>query len=288
MVSIQLTDYCNCDCLYCYNETGRKQSIINEADFYKLIDEFEQSNVFRISLEGGEPFLHPKILDLLLYIDNTNINFTIISNGTLINKHLAQFLASLKNCEIIISLDSDNEETNNSTRSNYNKTIRGINNLINANITFGINTVINKFNIDSCYKIIEIFYPAVKKFSYLRLIPRNQNDIIIHDLLKYNESQIKVLESKLDDLNRMHDDLRIESPFNLSGNKNLSCSEIIDIPGCLAGSTFITIKANLDVIPCSYCQNTIIGNLKKEDFKMVWSSMELKQIRRSDIIPCQV
>lgn len=288
MASIQITDKCNCSCHYCYNDSNIKRSFINSSDFFYIVDDLVKNNVFRISIEGGEPFLHPNALEFIDYIEKSGISFTIITNASLITNEISSFLNTLVNGEIIVSLDSIEERIHNSTRSNYNDVIKGIENLIDSGVIFGINTVISKFNIDTCHQIISHFYPAVKKFSYLRLIPRKKDDELISSLLQYSEEQINNLEINLLRFKNKYTDIKIESPFNLSKEKDFTCTEFLNVPGCLAGSTYLTIKANMDVIPCSYCQNIIVGNLNDVKLKDIWMSNELDQIRNSSLPPCQI
>ena len=284
MVSIQVTDNCNCNCKYCYNG-NRNNRYISYRDFIFLIDLFSSKNVFKVILEGGEPLLHDELFLFYDYIIKRGIDCSIITNGTLISNQIAKSF-SKRSYDIILSLDSASEHIHNKTRNKFQDVLNGINNLIKYKIDFGINTVINKYNIDDCHSIIDTFYPQVKRFAFLRLIPRIENNTTIKDLDSFSKSQLNTLEKNLRLYIKKYDDIHIASQFNLSESRASDLEESLTVNGCLAGSTYLTIKPNLDVIPCSCCQNLTIGNLNKSSFESIWSSSYLQKIRIDNSIPC--
>ncbi|MDY6878678.1 MAG: radical SAM protein [Thermodesulfobacteriota bacterium] len=285
IVSIQVTTNCNCSCTYCYNANAGYSKTMSLSDFQHVVEIFAEKEIFNFVIEGGEPMLHPQLQGLVQIIEDTGIEYTLITNGTMIDTYMAQWLSRL-NCDLIISLDGLTQSVHNRTRSRYESAIKGINNLISYGVSFGINTVLNRHNIKSYPDIIERLYPQVKRFALLRLVPRSADDDVVKDLLAYSLSEVECLENELRNLCQMKPDIRIDSPFNLSGNKSNGFCESLEVPGCLAGTTLLTVRPNLDVLPCSYCQGNVIGNLKLQTFHEIWESESTKEIQAATIPPC--
>lgn len=67
---VLVTNGCNYRCPFCHNEgqeKGGKASHMSTHDVYKLIDFLKQHPISEFVISGGEPFLHPDIIDMLVY-----------------------------------------------------------------------------------------------------------------------------------------------------------------------------------------------------------------------------
>ncbi|MFZ5642575.1 MAG: radical SAM protein [Bacillota bacterium] len=83
-----VTGLCNLKCLHCYMESpsGRYGELPFD-DLAQLIEQFEQANVLRVSLTGGEPFMRKDILDIITLLARKKIWLgQIYSNGLLITR----------------------------------------------------------------------------------------------------------------------------------------------------------------------------------------------------------
>jgi len=103
-----VTMQCNLNCAYCEDFGSRRNHLVTPApplEDAKHILKVIRTEVDRLWLTGGEPLMHPQLLDLLTYA-REDLHFheiSLITNGTLLsqNRHLLPFLNNL-----IISLDS--------------------------------------------------------------------------------------------------------------------------------------------------------------------------------------
>jgi MoaA/NifB/PqqE/SkfB family radical SAM enzyme len=96
-LDIPVTDHCNLNCKYCtaFSPLAEKTFLDVQTlslDFYKL-SKITGGVVDEIALMGGEPLLHPKLIEI---IDVTRKNFlsaeiNMITNGTLLNKQSDEF-----------------------------------------------------------------------------------------------------------------------------------------------------------------------------------------------------
>jgi MoaA/NifB/PqqE/SkfB family radical SAM enzyme len=79
---------CNFDCSYCgadlHDNTSKHMPLESFEYTIKTLREFYKDKKIRMSLTGGEPFVHPQILDILALFKKYNVDETsIISNGSL-------------------------------------------------------------------------------------------------------------------------------------------------------------------------------------------------------------
>lgn len=86
---IVVTDYCNLNCSYCYNEGNSKHSpITHEIDYISLhnVIPFLVRFFDDIIITGGEPMLHPQIEQILQSFITERKVPRITTNGTLLEK----------------------------------------------------------------------------------------------------------------------------------------------------------------------------------------------------------
>lgn len=85
MPNILLTQKCNRSCPYCFARKhmhdAPPEDILKWEDLVYIVDFFQSGGDTNISLLGGEPFLHPEIVDYILYIINRGMHVTVFTNG---------------------------------------------------------------------------------------------------------------------------------------------------------------------------------------------------------------
>lgn len=63
-VDINITNNCNMNCVHCYvGEQPLNQMSLEQGMSY--IQELQKLGVFKVSLTGGEPLLHPNFMDFI-------------------------------------------------------------------------------------------------------------------------------------------------------------------------------------------------------------------------------
>jgi wyosine [tRNA(Phe)-imidazoG37] synthetase (radical SAM superfamily) len=117
---MDISNPCNIDCNYCWfyskylknpysNEF--KKAMIDYNDFTKIVDDLECLRTDTILFTGaGEPFLHPKINDMIKYTNN-KFKIQIFTNGTKINKESSKLITNHSDIELYISVSASNPKT---------------------------------------------------------------------------------------------------------------------------------------------------------------------------------
>jgi len=133
---IQITGtWCNLECTHCLNASGPRDPWLRPmeaADVERHVEDGARLGAREVYFTGGEPFLHPRILELLGFALE-RLPTTVLTNGTLITDGVADRLADLAArvryaLEVRVSLDDPDREANDRVRGRgaFDKALRAI------------------------------------------------------------------------------------------------------------------------------------------------------------------
>lgn len=146
---------CNEDCKFCpcSKKEKNKKMLTDINELKKTVDEFEQDGVTDITISGGEPTLHPNLSILIAYIQSKKIKVTVLSNGERFcdSNFIKQFIedVNIDLLKIITTLHGSNpleHEIANRSRGSFDRTIKGLHNLIENGVKVIIKHCITKEN----------------------------------------------------------------------------------------------------------------------------------------------
>jgi MoaA/NifB/PqqE/SkfB family radical SAM enzyme len=145
---VSIINSCNLRCQGCWVDVASKQEIIQPQAFHKMVDEARSmGNVF-FGIVGGEPFMHPRLFELLE--PHPDCYFQIFTNGQFITDEKAKRLRKLGNVTPLISVEG-NEIVSDERRGRagvYSKTMQGIHNCLKNKVFTGVCTSLCRTNID--------------------------------------------------------------------------------------------------------------------------------------------
>ena len=130
VVMLTITEYCNLDCVYCYESQKSKAVMSIQTAKDAITDAFENSDGFEeieFDFFGGEPTIQKKtIMELVEWCFCQNFNkpfcFFIETNGTLVHGVFKEWLAKHKKyVHVGLSLDGTPETHNKNRSDSYNK-----------------------------------------------------------------------------------------------------------------------------------------------------------------------
>lgn len=145
---VSVINSCNLRCQGCWVDVAAKQEKIDVDAMSKLIGEAKEMGNSFFGILGGEPFMHPQLLEILER--HPDCYFQIFTNGQFITDEIAKKLRKLGNATPLISVEG-NEIISNERRGRndvYNKTMQGIQNCLNNKLLTGVCTSLCKSNID--------------------------------------------------------------------------------------------------------------------------------------------
>ena len=145
---ISIINSCNLRCQGCWVDVSHKQEKISADAMHRLIGEAQAMGNSFFGIVGGEPFMHPELLDIIEA--HPGCYFQIFTNGHFITDEKAKRLRQLGNVTPLISVEG-NEIISNERRGKadvLNKTMEGIHNCLNNKLLTGVCTSLCKTNID--------------------------------------------------------------------------------------------------------------------------------------------
>ncbi len=144
---VSIINTCNLRCQGCWVDVSMKQQTIQPAAFHKLVREAKQmGNVF-FGIVGGEPFMHPHLLDMLA--EHPDCYFQIFTNGHFITPERARRMWQLGNITPLISVEGTQivSDQRRGRAGVLDKTMQGLHNALNAGVFTGVCTSLARTNI---------------------------------------------------------------------------------------------------------------------------------------------
>lgn len=154
LVDIAITGRCNLACKYCFyaDEMVALRDLPTER-WFTFFEELGNLAVQRVTLTGGEAFTRPDFWELTDSVISNHMRYSLLSNGTLITeKLLAQFEQGkrrLRLDSIQVSIDGSRAEIHNLSRpGSFDRALRGLRLLVEAQFPVTVRVTVNRHNLD--------------------------------------------------------------------------------------------------------------------------------------------
>ena len=291
---LELTDKCNLKCLHCGSrcDGGNRHFLDTDLIQKSLIDisrDFSK-NHYMICLTGGEPLLHPDFDSIVERINALNIPWGMTTNGTLIDKKMAEKLKLLNMASISISLDGleESHEWLRQTRGCFGITVNAIRFLKEAGHSVQVTTAIHKKNIcelDELYDLMRQLQVDSWRVINIEPIGRALNS---DDLLLSHEQIIQLLNYIRE--KRFQNDNPLDVCYGCSHYLSFEYErEVRDFYfQCGAGTLVASIFWNGDIGACLDIERRpelVQGNIGRDRLFDVWTH-RFQVFRRDRTLLC--
>jgi MoaA/NifB/PqqE/SkfB family radical SAM enzyme len=145
---LSIVNSCNLRCQGCWVDVESPREMIDINDLNKLVQDAKKHGNSFFGVLGGEPFLHPQLLDFLGA--HPDCYFQVFTNGQMITRKVAAELRRLGNVTPLVSIEG-REIISDQRRGNKNvlsRTLRGLDHCIEARLLTGVATSVCQTNID--------------------------------------------------------------------------------------------------------------------------------------------
>ncbi|MFO0926811.1 MAG: radical SAM/SPASM domain-containing protein [Gemmataceae bacterium] len=145
---ISVINSCNLRCQGCWVDVSAKQQTIAPEAFDRLLGEANAMGNSFYGIVGGEPFMHPQLLDMLER--HPEAYFQVFTNGQLITPEVAKRLRRMGNVTPLVSVEG-NEVVSDVRRGRANvfsRTMQGLKNCLDQKVMTGVCTSVCRTNID--------------------------------------------------------------------------------------------------------------------------------------------
>jgi radical SAM protein with 4Fe4S-binding SPASM domain len=267
-LTISITSDCNLDCRTCggWDFTNHLRSkghnYLPYETITRILDEGKKRGNRYLDITGGEPFLHPDIIKILLYAEQSGYWISILTNGLLLDEKLIQSLSTIR-ARIRISFYSADKKTHEyfSGENTYDPLVNIIRNLREKRLYFGIGMPVFKKNINEIEETVK--FAIDEGCAFIRVSPG----------AKYHKAMIEDVDSSLfeemifsiiQSIIKYRDYVELELDSSL---KIPNPIEILTTRRCTAGCNFYFIDSAMKVYPCPYISTKNLQPMNFKDYR---------------------
>ncbi len=312
-VDIAITGRCNLACKYCfYADEMVARSDLPTERWLSFFGELGRLGVMTVCLTGGEVFTRPDLFQLIDGVIANRMRYQMLSNGTLITeKVLAQFEVGkrrLRLDSIQVSVDGSRAEIHNQSRPNsFDRVMRGLRLLQEANFPVSVRVTVNRFNVDDLENIARLLLDEIglPGFSTNEAYPCGATNRTEGGIMLTPAQRLKAMRT-LTGLTARHDG-RINAsagPLALAREfkrvEDALATGQTAMPGrgtlCGCGGVFDKMAVLHDgtIVPCHNLSTLRMGTIVVDDFQKAWLEHPLmdavrqrREIRLDALETCQ-
>ena len=201
--SMELTLKCNVRCKHCYIlYPGATDHEMNTADVKRMLDIMADNGVLILLLTGGEPMTRPDFKEIWVYAKQKGFLLSLYTNGTLIDKNMAAFLATYPPRRVEITIYGHTEETYEAVtgvQGSFKRFRTGVKHLEDHGIRTAFKTMVLKTNVHEFHQMKRWAETRDYKFRFDTTInPRLNGDREVLNQ-RLDPEQVAALEATLDE-----------------------------------------------------------------------------------------
>ena len=258
---------CNLACYGCYaGEYERGRELDGEL-IHRVLREAREMGVYFVTVSGGEPFIRPDLLDI--FAAHGDQYFQVYTNGTLIDRKMAQALSRLGNVLPAISVEGWEKETDARRGPGaFRKILETMSNLRQEGVLFGFSATATRQNSEviisdefvdflaqqGCFIGWFFNYVPIGKSPDMDLMPTPEQRI--HRRRRLTELRPRVPVILVDFWN--------DGPL---------------VGGCIAGDRYLHINNRGDVEPCVFIHFSV-DNIREKSLSEILNSEFFHAFRR--------
>ena len=302
-VDLDITNRCNLRCKYCshFTSAGDVGQDLAKEEWLEFFEELNRCAVMNVCIQGGEPFYRQDLPELIEGIVKNRIRFTILSNGTLITKEMAAFLASTHRCDgVQVSIDGSNPLAHDAFRGegSFSRAMEGIEHLRKHRVSVPVRVTIHRENVHDLEGIARLLledlglpFFCTNCASFMGLCRRNAQEVqlrvserslAMESLLRLSKKyhgRISAMAGPLAEVRHwlMMERARRERRESLPGGGYLT--------GCGGPMSKMAVRAEGVVVPCTHLNHMELGRINEDDLIEVWQNHpQLKRLRERGTI----
>ncbi|MCP4649194.1 MAG: radical SAM protein [PVC group bacterium] len=307
-VQIDLTNDCNNDCIGCWcnspllgdariGDNVKQQTLPFEVVKQTIDDLYKMGTKEIYFAGGGEPFMHPQIMEIIEYVKMKGLRCYINTNFTLVTEDIVKRLAELKVDNLIVSIWAGTAKTYHATHPNKSEgmfyQIKGMLQLLNTlkqgMPQVNIYNVISTLNYQELEQMVEFAIETNSdslEFTVIDTIPGATDSLLLT-----KEQRAEVIQSCGWIKERLEQDwkgkieiLQFEQFLRRidtcdAEDANYDRNILTKIP-CYIGWLFTRILADGNVNFCLKAHRIPVGNIYAHDFPSIWNSQRQQEFRK--------
>ncbi|MDI9624089.1 MAG: radical SAM protein [Methanothermobacter sp.] len=304
-----ITHRCNMNCKHCYETAGTPQkNELDKNEVIEAIDILADNGVTSLAFSGGEPSIHPNILDYISHARERGLYVAMATNGYILadEGRCQKFVdAGLQFVQVSIdSLNPNVHDTFRGVKGSWKRACKAVKNFSAHDVFVEVAMTVTAENYHQIQGMIELasqlgadwlmlfnFIPTGRGIENINLdISPSRRYRILRDAYYGNfNNGIQVLSTApqfarvAEELNTCDNQI-IPTHFYNPEYTNPDLRQLADfIGGCGAGRFYLSMEPNGDIYPCVFFphQDELkIGNILEDDFEKLWKNNSILEVLR--------
>ena len=292
-ISIEILQRCPNRCIYCSSHSNPQATHLIPFEIIKnVIDEAKSLGCKTVCLSGGEPFLHPQILDIISYIAKQQLTCYVYTSGiykkdevysSLPNEYIEAIRGMAD--KVIFNVEADSstlyDQIMGTDVGGFDMMKRSISDCVSSGLVVETHVVPMQVNFKHLKSIFEMCYQlGVSKVSILRLVLQGRA-LENLSLVKLSGEDNREVTNLIKVLNEAYKGkVRIGLPYSDSNCRIY----------CKAASDKINVRYDGNVYPCEVFKDDLLNakfgcepdNVWKDSFYNIYqNSPYLNVVRKS-------
>lgn len=273
---ISLTDRCDQRCAGCFFSNPGIQTpnrYLPLERFAQIANQAAAEKVFQLALGGGEPLLHPHLLEMVQLATGLGLVVSLTSNGNNLTPALAVALKTAGLGQFQLSLNGLDATTHGQTRPNHAQVLAAIKTCQQSGLRWGLNVLVTRQNLSELAPLLA-FAQRQKAHSVnlLRPKPALQGGKWLDQSLT-TPAENRQLQALLKRWQRQAGFLlTTDSSFAFLRQGKLKEWQRAGVMGCSAGRQILSVGVDGRVSPCSHVP--LFDDCDDGDFMAVWQRSE--------------
>lgn len=292
-ISIEILQRCPNRCIYCSSHSNPQATHLIPFEIIKnIIDDAKSLGCKTVCLSGGEPFLHPQILDIISYIAKQQLTCYVYTSGIYMKDEVYsslpnEYIEAIRGMvdKVIFNVEADSsvlyDQIMGTDVGGFDMMKKSINDCVSSGLVVETHVVPMQVNFKHLRSIFEMCYQlGVSKVSILRLVLQGrvlENLSLVKLSGKDNREVTKLIKA----LNESYKGkVRIGLPYSDSNCRIY----------CKAASDKINIRYDGNIYPCEVFKDDLLNaklgyepdNVWKDSFYDIYqNSPYLNVVRKS-------
>jgi len=287
-----MTQRCNLKCVHCYarSENISYDNELTHDQAIAMMDDLADFGVPVLLFSGGEPLVHPRLVEYAQYAVSKGMRAVISTNGTLITREKARTLKEIGLSYVGISLDGlkSTHDMFRGVPGSFDRAMAAIDHCQAAGIKVGLRFTINKRNVQDIPGIFDLLEEKnIPRACFYHLVYSGRGSEIAKEDLNHEETRqvldlIMARTKDLHDRNKPKEILTVDNhadgPYlyqrllNEDPDRAAEVLELLEMnEGNNSGRGIGCISWDGEVYPDQFWREKSLGNIKDRPFSQIWT-----------------
>ncbi|MBI4702467.1 MAG: radical SAM protein [Deltaproteobacteria bacterium] len=285
LVDFQITERCTLGCPHCYASAVPEGEHVARGDIELVLRELRRNGVTQIALGGGEPLAHPDLAPVLELCHGCNLVPSLTTSGLLLDRDLLAALRSYCGA-VALSLEGVGEQFSRRRHMSFGVFTERLERLLDAGIATVLQVTLSRENFAQLDEIVRfcLGYPALYGVVFLAYKEVGRGRGYHRVLAELPAAQVHgALGRAFAALSRR---MRVGydcclTPAVAGAKDELALPPGEPLEGCTALRSSIGVLPNLDVVPCTFARDVVVGNLRQQPLAEIWQGIQAERFRQA-------